>query len=92
MTTARSPLNQLKRQADMIAQTLKAAERGEAPALPNIDKFIAARARPGVKFAVVMDDKTLIIEMEWSLIEASSEAGISEFILKQMREARDAVH
>jgi hypothetical protein len=39
-----------------------------------------------------MDDKVLSIEMSWATIRATSEVGIAEFILKHMRNARDAVH
>lgn len=86
MTTKHSPLRELRRQADLIAQKLKAAERGEITVKDD------ARNKESIKVGVVMDDKILQIEMPWELIRSSSEAGISEFVLKHMREARDAVH
>lgn len=89
MTTARSPLRKLKAQADQMAELLKKAERGEAPAIPFASKILEARSRPSIKFAVLMDDKALSIEMPWKTIAETSQAGISEYILKQMREARD---
>lgn len=36
---------------------------------------------------MVMDDKVLEVEMSWATIKATSEAGISEYIVRQMREA-----
>jgi hypothetical protein len=89
MTTAHSPLRVLKTQADRIAAALKAAERGEKIADDPGGKIAAARSRDSVTFGVVMDDKVLKIEMAWSLIRETSEIGISEYILKQMREKRE---
>lgn len=91
MTTAHSPLRLLKGQADNMARILKAAERGETPNVPHAAKIAEARTRDSVKFVVAMDDKWLKIEMTWATIRDTSEAGISEFIVKQMREARDTV-
>ena len=73
-------------------QNLKRAERGEVVADDPAGKIAAARRRPFVTFAVVMDDKIVKIEMPWTKIIETSEAGISEYILKQMREARDTAH
>lgn len=93
MTTARSPLSALKAQSDRIAAALKAAERGESiVAFDPAGKIAAARSRDSVTFAVVMDDKILKIEMPWITIRDSSEHGISEYILKHMREARETVN
>lgn len=92
MTTAHSPLPQLKAQADRIASALKAAERGGAIALDTGNRIAAARARASITFAVVMDDKVLKIEMPWATIRETSEAGIAEYILNQMREARNVVN
>ena len=86
MPTKPSPLRQLKEQADSIAQKIKAAERGE------ITLKAGAEQKDAIKFGVVMDDKILTIEMPRDLIRTSSEAGISEYILKQMRETREATH
>ena len=92
MTTSHSPLRVLKAQADHIAKTVKAVERGENPIEDRGGKIAVALTKDSVKFGVVMDDKVITIEMTWATIRETSEAGISEFILKQMREARDAVH
>lgn len=92
MTTARSPLRVLKGQADHIAKLVKAISRGESPTEDRGGKLAAARNKDSIKFGVVMDDKVLTIDMTWVTIRETSEVGISEYILKAMREARDASH
>lgn len=89
MTTARSPLPVLKAQADKIAVQLKAASEGKQIAHDPAGKIAAALATESVKFAVVMDDKILKIEMPWATIRTTTEAGIADFILDRMREQRD---
>ena len=91
MTTAHSPLRVLKAQAEHIAKLVKAIERGENPVEDRGGKLAAARGRESVTFGVVMDDKFIKIEMPWSTIRETSEVGIAEFILKQMRGACDTV-
>jgi hypothetical protein len=83
MTTKHSPLRRLKAQADTIAAKLKAGERGEVAFKDG------ARGKDMVKVGVVMDDKILTIEFAWATIRETSEAALSEFILKHMREQRD---
>lgn len=85
MTTKHSPLRQLQAQADKIAATIKAAERGEIEMKPG------AADKESLKFGVVMDDKIITVEMPWDTIRATSEAGLSAYILKHMREQRDPV-
>jgi hypothetical protein len=92
MTTSRSPLRVLKSQADNIARIVKAVERGENLIEDRGGKIAAARERESVIFGVVMDDKVVRIEMAWSTIRETSEAGIAEFVLRQMRGARDAAN
>jgi hypothetical protein len=92
MTTKHSPLSALKAQAAKIAATLKAAERGEKIDARFAEKIAAARDKETFKIGIVMDDKVLSIEMPWSLIRDTSEVGIAEYILKQMRETRDAIN
>lgn len=92
MTTKHSPLRMLRAQADKIAATLKRAERGEKIGVQFAEKIDAARNTESFKIAIVMDDKVITVDMPWSTIRATSEAGISEYIVKQMREARDAVN
>jgi hypothetical protein len=92
VTTARSPLRQLKAQADKMAELLKKAWRGEPIDVQYAHKIAEARGREEIVFGVVMDDKVIQITMPWKLIEETSQAGLSEFILKQMRGNRDAEH
>jgi hypothetical protein len=88
MTTSHSPLSKLKAQSDQIAKNLKAAERGEPQPGDGYGKIAAARKTPSVKFAIMMDDKLITIEMEWTTIAEYSEVALSEYILKQMRHSR----
>lgn len=90
MTTSQSPLRVLKAQADKIAKTVKAIERGENPVEDVGGKLAAARHRDSVKFAVVQDGKVITIDMAWATIRGFGEVALSEFILKQMRGYRDA--
>ena len=92
MTTKNSPLHVLKAQADKIAATIKAAERGEAVDARFAARIEAARHQESFKVGIVMDDKVLTIELPWSTIRGTSEAGLAEFVLNQMREVSDAVH
>lgn len=89
MTTKNSPLRVLKAQADKIAATIKAAERGEKIDVRFAEKIDAARNTPSFKVGIVMDDKIITIDMPWATIRSTSEVGLSEYILKQMRETRD---
>jgi hypothetical protein len=89
MTTSQSPLRVLKDQSDRIAKMLKSTERGEPVADDRGGKIAASLAKGDVKFGVVMDDKILTIEMQWSAIRDMSEVALSEWILKYMRGKRD---
>ena len=92
MTTKHSPLSALKAQADKIAETIKRAERGEQINVRFAEKIDTARGKESFKVAIVMDDKIITIDMPWFTIRNSSEAGLSEYIVRQMREARDVVN
>ena len=93
MSTSHSPLRKLKAEADRIAAKLKSLEQGDEVGAPDpAGKVDAARQRDAITFGVVMDDKVIKIEMPWTQIRETSEAGISEFILRQMRGAREAVN
>jgi hypothetical protein len=91
MTTSRSPLSQIKAQANKIAAMLKAAERGEKIDVRFAEKIDAARTKESVKFGIAMDDKFISIEMPWATIRSTSEAGLVEYIVNQMREARHSL-
>lgn len=92
MTTKHSPPSVLKRQADQIAATLKKAERGEKIDARFAEKVAAARAKEGIKVGVVMDDKVITLDLPWATIRGTTEAGLSEYILRQMQEVSDAGH
>lgn len=92
MSTSHSPIRVLRAQADKIAATLKAAERGDKIDVRFADKIDAARAKGTFKVGVVMDDKVITIDMPWELIRTTTEAGIAEYILGQMKGARDVQH
>lgn len=92
MTTKHSPLRVLKAQADKIAATIKAAERGEKIDVRFAEKINAARHKDGFKIGIIMDDKTIILEILWATIRSTSEVGLAEYILKQMRETRETQH
>lgn len=92
MTTSHSPLRALKAQADKIAALLKAVDRGERVDVQFAEKIEAARGKESIKFGVVMDDKTVTVDMPWATLRGTSEVGLAEYILKQMRGARDAVN
>lgn len=89
MTTAHSPLRALKAQADRVAKMLKTIERGGTVAEDRGGKIAASLAVGIVKFAIVMDDKILTIEMAWKMIRESSEAALSAYVIKLMRESRE---
>lgn len=76
MTHKNSAIALLKAQADQIARVFKMAA--------------VSATKHALKAGVVMDDKILTIEMTVETINATSEAGISEFIVKQMREDHSA--
>lgn len=90
MTTAYSPLSQLKAQADKIAATLKAAERGEKIDVRFAEKLAAARATDSFIVGVAMDDKFLKIKIPWRTIRETSEVDLVEWLLEQMRESRNS--
>lgn len=92
MTTKHSPISALKEQAEKIAAILKAAERGDRIDARFAEKIAAARASPSFKVGIVMDDKVITIEMPWATIRSTDEAGLAEYMLRQMREAHDVAN
>lgn len=91
MTTSRSPLRVLKGQADVIAKKLKAVSRGEKVDNDPGGKIAASLARGSVKFGVVMDDKVITVEASRETVKQYSEVALSEFLLRQMRGARETL-
>lgn len=92
MTTKHSPRSALQAQANQIAATLKAAERGDKIDVRFAEKIKEARITESFKVGIVMDDKIIKIEMPWTRIAESDEAGLAEYILGLMLETRDAAH
>lgn len=92
MTTKHSPLRVLKAQAEKIAETLKRAERGEKIDVRFAEKIDAARSKDSFKVGIVMDDKVITIEIPWATIRSTSEVGMAEYILNQMRETRNVIN
>lgn len=90
MTTAHSPLSAIKAQADKIAASLKAFERGEKIDVPFAQKIAAARGQASIKIGIVMDDKIITIDIPWAIIRRTGEVGLAEYIVKQMREEKDS--
>lgn len=92
MTTKHSPLRILKAQAQKIAETIKAAERGETVLATISEALAEARNKEIFKVAVFMDDKIITIDISWSKISNTSTSGLAEYILGLMREERRVVN
>lgn len=88
MTTRSSPITALKAQAEKIAAMLKAAERGGKVDARFAEKIAKARRdKDHIKFAVVMDDKIITVEMPWSAIDGAEERALAKYILDLMQKA-----
>lgn len=92
MTTKHSPLRVLKAQADKIAATIMAAERGEKIDVQFAQKLAEARTKESFTVGIVMDDKVIKIGISWDLIRSTGQVALSEYILDQMRETRKVVN
>ena len=92
MTTKHSPLRVLKQQSDTIASVIKAAERGEKVGGPFVVKIEAARSLPSFKVGIVMDDKIITLEIAWAIVRETSQVGLAEYILNQMKETRNVIN
>lgn len=89
MTTSQSPLRVLRSQANSIARLIKQAERGEVIDPGFAAKIADAKARGVFKVGIVMDDKTVILELGWPAIAEASEVATAEMIFKYMRGSRE---
>lgn len=92
MTTKHSPLRVLKQQADTIASVIKAAERGEKIDHPFAAKIETARTLPSFKVGIFMDDKIITLKITWATVRETSQVGLSEYILNQMKETRNVIN
>lgn len=82
MTTKYSPVARLREQASAIVARLKAAERREI-ADPGVEM---ARNKQTLKFALAMDDKTLVIEIDWTRIHDTPDEALVEWLVAKMQE------
>lgn len=71
MTTAKSPEWKLREQADRISVRLRS--------------MIPPSQEGSIKFAVVMDDKSIIIDIAWSEVARVSRQELSDLVLAQMK-------
>lgn len=92
MTTKHSPARALRSQAEMIADTICKAERGEPVSAQFAEKLAEARGKDKLSIAIIMDDKIVSIHLPWSVIKSTGRAGLAEFIFDQMRETRRAIN
>lgn len=92
MTTKNSPTAVLRAQAEEIARLIKEAERGNPVAPEFKRRFEEARRRDEFKAGVVMDDKTIILTLPWTVIKAHSRDELCEWILAAMQERRETIN
>lgn len=86
MSTSRTPVAKLRAQAFVIASTLRKAARGEP--LGDGDpggRIAGARGKPSFKMGIAMDDKVITLEITWAKILDTTEAALTEYIVKLMR-------
>lgn len=81
MTTKNSPDRDLRAQANKIACALKDQDGPE---------MARARARSGstTRVGIVMDDKTIIVEIPWSVIRSTDTEAFAEYVFDLMKETR----
>lgn len=72
MSTSNSPLWKLQKEAKRAAHHLK--RPGVLP--PDLPRF---------KFGIVMDDKTIVIEMDRAVVVRSSEIALEAMIVREMQ-------
>lgn len=89
MSTKNSAVRVLRAQADKIAATIKAAERGDKIDVRFAEKIAAARNAASLSVGVVMDDKILKLDLPWTVIRETTEKALAEYVLKQMQEIGD---
>ncbi len=92
MSTKNSPLIVLRTEARGIATNLKRAADGVSIGNDPQGKIAASKAKGFVKIAIVMDDKTITLDIPWKDIEKLTHAQLSEFILDLMMETRKTTH
>lgn len=92
MSTGNSPLSKLKREADEIAKSLKMVERGEFLPSDPLGRIAASKKTGVFRLGMVMDDKTIFVDITWKQIKETSEVALATWILKQTKNVRDTHH
>ena len=85
----------IKRQAESIAEMLKAFERGEKIHFNSafVEKMEAARDKPSFAFGIRDDDGPLKkIEMPWTIIREKNEVDLAECIVRKFHESNEPSH
>jgi len=85
VTTAQSPAEKVRAQAMHIAALLLAIERGDLPKGMSADKLAKARSRDTFKAGIIMDDKTVIVEIAWDAVRDTNQEALTDFIISLMR-------
>ncbi len=81
-----SPLAMLQIRANKIAAQVKLTATIEKITGPAAAQVAAARERPSVKFATILDDAVINLEMTWAAIRQMSEAELAKLIIARIRE------
>ena len=89
MSTKHTPLRVLMQQAGEIARKMKAIEAGQPVHDPG-GKIAASKKNGIFRPAIVMDDKTVIIEISWETVKVADEKDLAAYILGLIREERRA--
>lgn len=84
---ASTPLRQMQARSDDWARKLKAWERGDVGS-DQTGRIAQWRKRATVQVVVPFDDKAVSLEMELQDIAEASEAELSFFIMRSVRECR----
>jgi hypothetical protein len=94
VSTSNSPLHKLQAEARRCAKHLKEMASGKtvSRAFDPAGKIAAAQAAESLTFGVVMDDKVIKITMTWVTIRETSEDGLVEYIVEQMRGGKTVVN
>lgn len=71
MTTSSSPVEELIAQAQAMIDELRAIPK--------------PRAKEKIKFAIVMDDKIVTVEIKWETIDVMMDHQLVQLLLREMR-------
>lgn len=79
MTQTKLSSNQMRKQADKIAETMKAVSRGEVKVKDS------AYSKYSVKFGIITVNGVQTIEVSWEDLKTHTEAELSAFVYRIMR-------